>query len=124
MDSSIPTSASAGSTMKMLVAIISNERLDDVREALRGAQVAHMTVSRVTGHGRLHDAELYRGVEFVPDLTPKVRVELVVPSAQVEAVIKVIVESIDDARGDGKIFVLPIDDVIRVRNGERGIDAL
>jgi nitrogen regulatory protein PII len=110
--------------MKMLVAIISNERLDEVREALLGAEVAHMTVSRVTGHGRLRDAEIYRGVEFVPDLTPKIRVELVVPTGRVEAVIKTIVESVRDDHGDAKIFVLAIEDVVRVRTGERGIDAL
>ena len=110
--------------MNMIVAIISIERLDEVREALLGAEVAHMTVSRVTGHGRLRDAEIYRGVEFVPDLTPKIRVEIVVPTSQTEPVISTIVESVRDEQGDGKIFVLPIEDVIRVSNGERGIDAL
>ncbi len=124
MGSSTPIDGEAGSAMKMLVAIISNERLDEVREALLGAEVAHMTVSRVTGHGRLRDAEIYRGVEFVPDLTPKIRVELVVPTGRVEAVIKTIVESVRDDHGDAKIFVLAIEDVVRVRTGERGIDAL
>ena len=110
--------------MKMLVAIISNERFEELREALLGAEVAHMTVSRVTGHGRLRDAELYRGVEFVPDLTPKIRVELVVPTGRAEAVIKAIVESVRDDHGDAKIFVLAIEDVVRVQTGDRGIEAL
>lgn len=110
--------------MKMVVAVISNERLDEVREGLLGVEVAHMTVSRVTGHGRFRDAELYRGVEFVPDLTPKIRVELVVPSSEVELVIRTIIENVRDEQGDGKIFVLPLEEVVRVRNGERGIGAL
>lgn len=110
--------------MKMVVAIISNERLDEVREGLLGVEVAHMTVSRVTGHGRRRDAELYRGVEFVPDLTPKIRVELVVPSSAVELVIQTILANVRDEQGDGKILVLPLEEVVRVCNGERGLDAL
>ncbi|MCY1004319.1 P-II family nitrogen regulator [Nannocystis pusilla] len=110
--------------MKMIVAIIANERLDEVREGLLGVQVAHMTVSRVTGHGRLRDAELYRGVEFVPDLTPKIRVELVVPSTEVERVIRTILENVRDEHGDAKLFVVPLEEVVRVCTGERGIDAL
>ncbi len=110
--------------MKMVIAVISNERLDEVREALLGVEVAHMTVSRVTGHGRLRDAEIYRGVEFVPDLTPKIRVELVVRCDQVEAVIRAIVASVHDQQGEDKIFILPIEDIVRVSSGERGVDAL
>ncbi len=124
MASSTSTDAAPGATMKMVVAIISNERLDEVRQALLSVHIAHMTVSRVTGHGRLRDAELYRGVEFVPDLTPKIRVELVVPTAEVELVIKTIIASVNDDQGEGKIFVLPIEEVIRIRTGERGVDAL
>jgi nitrogen regulatory protein P-II 1 len=97
--------------MKMVVAIISNERLDEVRQALLGAKIAHMTVSRVTGHGRLADAELYRGVEFVPDLTPKIRVEIVVSSSEVALVIDTIIASVRD-EDEGKIFVMPIEDVV------------
>ncbi len=124
MVSSTPTEERMVVKLKMVVAVIANERLDDVREALQVHDVSHMTVSRVTGHGRVSDAEIYRGVEFVPDLTPKIRVELVVRAEKVESLISTIVNSVRDEPGDGKIFVLPIEDVIRVRTGERGIDAL
>ncbi|MCA9717260.1 MAG: P-II family nitrogen regulator [Myxococcales bacterium] len=112
--------------MKLIVAIVKPEKLDVIRQALMAAGVAHMTVSRATGHGKLDEAELYRGVEFVPDLTPKVRLEIAVAREMVETTINAIVGSARShgERGDGKIFVLPLEQCVRIRTGEQGPDAL
>jgi nitrogen regulatory protein PII len=123
MDSSTSTEG-PGATMKMVVAIISNKRLDEVRQALLSAQIAHMTVSRVTGHGRLRDAEFYRGVEFVPDLTPKIRVEIIVSASEVNLVIHTIIASVRNDQDEGQIFVMSIEDAVNIRTGDHGIDAL
>lgn len=112
--------------MKKIEAIIKPFRLDDVKEALQEIGVQGLSVIEVRGFGRQKGhTELYRGAEYVVDFLPKVKVELVLPDDQVEAAITAITEAARTGKiGDGKIFVLPVEDVIRVRTGERGEDAL
>ncbi len=112
--------------MKMITAIIKPHKLDDVREALTPLGVAGMTVTEVKGFGRQKGhTELYRGAEYVVDFLPKVKVEIVVRDEVVDKVVQAIVKAADTGRiGDGKIFVMPMEEVIRIRAGERGQDAV
>lgn len=112
--------------MKKIEAIIKPFKLDEVKEALHEAGAQGMTVTEVRGFGRQKGhTELYRGAEYVVDFLPKVKIEAVVEDGQVENVIEAITNAAKTGRiGDGKIFVLPVEDAIRVRTGERGKDAL
>jgi nitrogen regulatory protein P-II 1 len=108
--------------MKKIEAIIKPFKLDEVKEALHEIGVQGMTVTEVRGFGRQKGhTELYRGAEYVVDFLPKVKIEMVVEKGQVEDVIEAIENAAKTGRiGDGKIFVSPIENVIRVRTGERG----
>lgn len=112
--------------MKKIEAIIKPFKLDEVRDALIKAGVEGMTVTEVRGHGRQKGhTELYRGAEYAVDFLPKVKVEVVVEAEMADAVIEAIEAAARTGRiGDGKIFVLPVENVIRVRTGERGKDAI
>ena len=112
--------------MKLVTAIIKPFKLDEVREALSGIGVQGITVTEVKGFGRQKGhTELYRGAEYVVDFLPKVKVEVVVADALVGRVIEAIERAAKTGRiGDGKIFVVPVEEVIRIRTGERGDEAL
>ena len=112
--------------MKLISAIIKPFKLDDVKEALRGQGVNGMTVSEVQGFGRQRGhTEVYRGTEYTVDFVPKVRVEVLVDDADVEQVTGAIVNAArTDKIGDGKVWVTPVEQVIRIRTGEMGSDAL
>jgi nitrogen regulatory protein P-II 1 len=112
--------------MKLVTAIIKPHKLDDVKTALESFGVQGMTVSEASGYGRQRGhTEVYRGAEYTVDLVPKVRVEVLVDDADAADVIDVIVKSAQTGRiGDGKVWTLPVEDVVRVRTGERGVDAL
>ena len=112
--------------MKCIVAIIKPFRLDDVREALSEIGVAGMTVSEAKGFGRQKGhTELYRGAEYVVDFLPKLKLEIVVGDDQVDPCIEAITESArTDKIGDGKIFVFPVESVVRIRTGERDAQAI
>lgn len=113
--------------MKLITAIIQPDRLDPVREALIAAEITRITVSRVSGHGRGTDEELYRGQVVVPNLIPKVRLEIACNDEFVEVACNVIIKAAkhDDGKiGDGKIFVTPLEQCIRIRTSERGGQAI
>ena len=112
--------------MKKIEAIIQPSRFDAVKEALLEIGVEGMTVTEVRGHGRQKGhTEVYRGREYVVDLLPKVKLEIVLPDALTENVLAAILKAAKTGKiGDGKIFVSKIDEAIRVRNGERGEPAL
>jgi nitrogen regulatory protein P-II 1 len=112
--------------MKKIEAIIKPFKLDDVREALSEIGITGMTVTEVKGFGRQKGhTELYRGAEYVVDFLPKVRLDLVVKEDQVERAIEAISKSARTGKiGDGKIFVYPVEQVVRIRTGETGPDAV
>jgi nitrogen regulatory protein P-II 1 len=112
--------------MRKIEAIIKPFRLDEVKEALAAIGVQGMTVSEVKGFGRQKGhTELYRGAEYVVDFLPKLKLEVAVHDDLADKVARTIEEAARTGRiGDGKIFILPLDDVIRIRTGERGPDAL
>jgi nitrogen regulatory protein P-II 2 len=112
--------------MKLVTAIIKPFKLDDVREALGGIGVQGVTVTEVKGFGRQKGhTELYRGAEYVVDFLPKVRLDIAVDDAMVEAVIDAITSVARTGKiGDGKIFVTPLEQVIRIRTGETGSEAV
>ena len=112
--------------MKMVMAIVKPFKLDDVREALAEAGVTGITVTEVKGFGRQKGhTELYRGAEYVVDFLPKIKIETVVTDERLEAVIEAIQQAAGTGKiGDGKIFVTSIDQVIRIRTGEVGADAI
>ena len=112
--------------MKMVMAVIKPFKLDDVREALAEAGVAGITATEVKGFGRQKGhTELYRGAEYVVDFLPKVKIEAAVSDDLVERVIEAIETSARTGKiGDGKVFVMPIEQVVRIRTGETGKDAL
>lgn len=112
--------------MKMIVAIIKPSKLDTVREALTNLGVAGMTVSEVRGFGRQKGhTEIYRGAEYTINFVPKTKLEVVVGDDLAERVIRAIQETANTGRiGDGKIFVLDVAQVLRIRTGESGADAL
>ncbi|GHC34290.1 MULTISPECIES: P-II family nitrogen regulator [Aidingimonas] len=112
--------------MKLITAIIKPFKLDDVREALADNGVQGITVTEVKGFGRQKGhTELYRGAEYVVDFLPKVKVEVAVDDDRVETVLDAIRTAANSGKiGDGKLFVTPLEDVIRIRTGERGADAV
>ena len=112
--------------MKKVEAIIKPFKLDDVKDALHDAGVSGITVSEVKGFGRQKGhTELYRGAEYVVDFLPKVKVEVVCEDDQVDRVVEAIEAAARTGRiGDGKIFVVPIEQAIRIRTGDRGPDAI
>lgn len=112
--------------MKLVTAIIKPFKLDDVREALSDIGVQGITVTEVKGFGRQKGhTELYRGAEYVVDFLPKVKLEIAVDDDQLEGVIDAVVKVANTGKiGDGKIFVSPLDQVIRIRTGETGKDAV
>jgi len=112
--------------MKLITAIIKPFKLDDVREALSEIGVQGITVSEVKGFGRQKGhTELYRGAEYVVDFLPKVKIEVAVSTDTTEAVIEAIKGAANTGKiGDGKIFVSPIEEAIRIRTGESGEEAL
>ena len=112
--------------MKLITAIIRPFKLDEVREALAQAGVSGITVTEVKGFGRQKGhTELYRGAEYVVDFLPKIKIETVVTDDRVDAVLEAIQQSAGTAKiGDGKIFVTAVEQVIRIRTGEIGADAL
>lgn len=112
--------------MKKIEAVIKPFKLDDVKEALNDIGIHGMTVSEVKGYGRQKGhTEIYRGAEYAVDFIPKLKVEIIVEDDRLAQVIDVIQKSASTGKiGDGKIFVLPVEEVVRVRTGERGSDAL
>ena len=112
--------------MKLITAIIKPFKLDDVREALSEVGVQGMTVTEVKGFGRQKGhTELYRGAEYVVDFLPKLKLEIASPDDQVEAIVEAIIASSSTGKiGDGKIFVAPLEQVVRIRTGETGVEAI
>ena len=112
--------------MKLVVAMIRPSRLDEVKEALRTSGVAGMTVSEIQGFGRQRGhTEVYRGAEYQVDFVPKVRVEVIAEDDEVELVAKTIVEAARTGKiGDGKVLVVPVEHLVRIRTGERGPSAI
>ena len=112
--------------MRLVTAIIKPFKLDEVKQALEAFGVTGMTVSEASGYGRQRGhSEVYRGAEYKVDFVPKVRVEVVVDDIDADDVVKVILKAAQTGRiGDGKIWTVPVEDVTRVRTGERGLDAL
>ncbi len=112
--------------MKKIEAIIKPFMLEDLKEAMHAIGVQGMTASEVKGFGRQKGhTEVYRGTEYVVDFIPKVKVEIVVAAELVDTVVNAIITSVKTGKiGDGKIFVLPVDSVCRIRTGETGRDAI
>ena len=112
--------------MRKIEAIIKPFKLDEVKEALHAIGIQGMTVTEVKGFGRQKGhTELYRGAEYVVDFLPKIKVEIAVKDEMVDKVVQAIVQAANTGRiGDGKIFVMPIEDTIRIGTGERGPDAV
>ncbi len=112
--------------MKKVEAIIKPFRLEDVKDALHEAGIIGMTLTEVKGFGRQKGhTEIYRGAEYTVDFLPKVKLELVIPDGQVVAVVAAITRSANTGKiGDGKIFISPVEEAIRIRTGERGEQAV
>ena len=112
--------------MKLVVAVIKPFKLDEVKDALEGVGIQGMTVSDARGFGRQRGhTEVYRGAEYQVDFIPKTRIEVAVDDDQVDEVVKSIVTTArTDSIGDGKVWVIPAEQVIRIRTGEKGHDAL
>jgi nitrogen regulatory protein P-II 1 len=112
--------------MKLVTAIVKPFKLDDVKAALEAYGIQGLTVSEVNGYGRQKGhTEVYRGAEYTVDFVPKVRVEVVVDDSDVEGVVAVVVKAaVTGQIGDGKVWVTPVEEIVRVRTGERGTDAI
>jgi len=114
--------------MKLITAIIRENKLDQVREALIEAEITRITVSRVSGHGQQVGEEIYRGVRVIPNLIPKVRLEIAVNDSFVDTTVDTIIKSARTNSkgevGDGKIFITPLEECIRIRTGEKGGTAI
>jgi len=112
--------------VKLIIAVIKPFKLDDVRSALETFGVHGMTVSEASGYGRQRGhTEVYRGAEYTVDLVPKVRLEVLVDSPDVDVVVTALTEAARTGKiGDGKVWVTPVETVVRVRTGERDVDAL
>lgn len=114
--------------MKLITAIISDTKLDQVREALIQADITRITVVRVSGHGQQRGEEIYRGKKMVPNLIPKVKIEIAVNEEFVDITVDTIIKAArtnsDGQVGDGKIFVTTLDECIRIRTGEKGGHAI
>ncbi|YAL82323.1 P-II family nitrogen regulator [Dermacoccaceae bacterium W4C1] len=112
--------------MKLITAIIKPFKLDEVKEALEAYGIAGMTVSEASGYGRQRGhSEVYRGAEYNVDLVPKVRLEVIVDDGDAASVVETIVKASQTGRiGDGKVWTVPVEDVVRVRTGEHGTSAV
>ena len=112
--------------MKKIEAIIKPFKLDDVKEALNEIGISGMTMTDVKGYGRQKGhKEIYRGAEYMVDFIPKVKIGIIVPADKVDEVVNTIIDAARTGKiGDGKIFIMPVDDVIRVRTGETGEEAI
>jgi nitrogen regulatory protein P-II 1 len=112
--------------MKLVVAVVKPFKLEEVKESLEDVGVQGMTVTDARGFGRQKGhTEIYRGAEYQVDFSPKTRIEVLVDDDQVDEVVKAIVAAAHtDSIGDGKVWVTPVDGVVRIRTGERGRDAL
>ncbi len=112
--------------MKKIDAIIKPFKLDDVKEALNEIGIQGMTISEVKGYGRQKGhKEIYRGAEYIVDFIPKIKIEIVVEAERVDEVVEKIREAANTGKiGDGKIFVTPVEEAVRVRTGETGRDAI
>ncbi|WP_404383851.1 P-II family nitrogen regulator [Knoellia locipacati] len=112
--------------MKLITAIIKPHQLDAVKEALEAYGISGMTISEASGYGRQRGhSEVYRGAEYTVDFVPKIRLEVLVDDMDAASVADVILKSAQTGRiGDGKIWTQPVEDVIRVRTGERGAEAI
>src|SRR5271165_2253929 len=112
--------------MKLVVAVLKPFKLDDVKEALKNIGVQGMTLTEAQGFGRQRGhTEVYRGAEYEVDFVPKIRIEVVIDDAQTDEVVNAIVSAAATGKiGDGKVWVLPVETIVRVRTGERGTDAL
>jgi nitrogen regulatory protein P-II 1 len=112
--------------MKLVTAIVKPFKLDDVKSALETYGVHGLTVSEVNGYGRQKGhTEVYRGAEYTVDFIPKIRIEVVVDDADATGVVGVVVKAANTGQiGDGKVWVVDVEEIIRVRTGERGADAL
>lgn len=114
--------------MRLITAIINDNRLDVVREALIEVEITRITVTRVSGHGRQRDENIYRGKKVVPNLVPKIRVDIAVNEEFVELTVNTIIDSAQSQDGgkigDGKIFITPLEECIRIRTKERGGKAI
>jgi nitrogen regulatory protein P-II 1 len=115
--------------MKLITAIIREVQLDRVREALIAAEITRITVSRVSGHGQQRIEEMYRGQRIVPDLIPKIKIDIAVNEEFVDITVNTILKSAktngaEGHVGDGKIFITPLEECIRIRTGERGGSAI
>jgi len=112
--------------MKKLEVIIKSFKLDDVKEGLSAIGIKGLTVSEVKGFGRQRGhKEIYRGAEYQVDFVPKIKLEVVMETEMVDEAVKVIIEKAGTGQiGDGKIFILPVDEVIRIRTGEKGKEAI
>lgn len=114
--------------MKLITAIIRENKLDQVREALIEAEITRITVSRVSGHGQQLREEIYRGAKVVPNLIPKVRIDIAVNQEFVDMTVNTIIKAARSNSkgdvGDGKIFITPLEECIRIRTGQRGGTAI
>jgi nitrogen regulatory protein P-II 1 len=112
--------------MKLVTAIIKPHQLDEVKEALEAFGLQGMTISEAQGYGRQRGhSEVYRGAEYTVDFVPKTRLEVLVDDMDASSVLDVIVKAAQTGRiGDGKVWVVPVEDVARVRTGERGVEAI
>lgn len=112
--------------MKRIVAIVRTEKLEPLKEALFNADIAGMTISQVMGCGNQHGwSEYYRGTEVLLNMVPKVKFELVVDDDRVQGLVDIICETARTGEvGDGKVFVSPVDEVVRIRTGEQGVEAI
>lgn len=114
--------------MKLITAIIREEKLDEVREALIAAEITRITVSRVDGHGQQEGTEIYRGQVVVPNLIPKVELKIGVNDGFVDITVDTILKAARHGEegkvGDGKIFITPLEECIRIRTGQRGGEAI
>lgn len=112
--------------MKLVTAIVKPFKLEDIKEALHAKGVTGMTVSEASGAGRQRGhVEVYRGAEYTVDLVPKIRIEVLVNDEDVDAIVTAIVDAANTGRiGDGKVWVVPVESVTRVRTGEKGSDAI
>jgi nitrogen regulatory protein P-II 1 len=112
--------------MKLVTAILKPFKLDDVKKVLQENGVTGMTVSEASGFGRQRGhTEVYRGAEYTVDLVPKVRLEVLVDDSEAAAVVDAIVKAASTGSiGDGKVWITPVDQIVRVRTGERGVDAI
>ncbi len=112
--------------MKLVTAVVKPFQLDAVKEALAALGVAGLTISEVQGYGRQKGhTEVYRGAEYTVEFVPKIKIDVLVDGIDVDKVVDAIVGAARTGRiGDGKVWVVPVDDAVRVRTGERGVDAL